>query len=114
MVSADKQGLPGLSDEAKAKLEQFIKAYDPINNKVLRQKGDNNASKRGRRGRRGRRDRRLPIPGAVISKIYKGNIINIRVLDKGFEYDGKVYRTLSAVAGAITGQHWNGFLFFGL
>ena len=32
----------------------------------------------------------------------------------GFEYDGRTYRSLSAVAKRITGQQWNGFLFFGL
>ena len=36
------------------------------------------------------------------------------VLDEGFEYDGVVYRSLSAVATAITGSHWNGKLFFGI
>lgn len=102
------QSLAGLSDEAKAKLDQFIKAYDPINNRALRQNGISPASKTKTR------DKRLPVPGSVISKVYKGNIINVNVLDKGFEYNGKVCRTLSSVAGAITGQHWNGYLFFGL
>ena len=36
------------------------------------------------------------------------------VLPAGFEYDGAVYRSLSAVAKAVTGSHWNGLLFFGL
>ena len=36
------------------------------------------------------------------------------MLPKGFEYDGEVYRSLSAVAKAVTGSHWNGHLFFGL
>jgi len=108
MKEAKKHTITGLSDEAQTKLEQFIKVYDPINNRALRQNGNNQAVK-------GKvRDKRLPVPGSVISKVYKGNIINVKVLDKGFEYDGKLYRTLSSVAGAITGQHWNGFLFFGL
>ncbi|QYU71148.1 DUF2924 domain-containing protein [Leptolyngbya sp. 15MV] len=38
----------------------------------------------------------------------------VTVLPHGFEYEGKTYRSLSAVATAITGSHWNGFLFFGL
>lgn len=98
----------GLSAEAKGRLDQFIKAYDPINNKALRQNGTGQASKNRIR------DRRLPIPGTVISKAYKGTIINVQVLDKGFEYDGKPYRSLSSIAKAVTGQHWNGYLFFGL
>jgi len=58
------------------------------------------------------RDRRLPIPGAIIRKEYKGRILEVKVLEKGFDYEGKVYLTLSAVAQEITGAHWNGFLFF--
>ena len=38
----------------------------------------------------------------------------MRILPKGFEFEGTVYRTLSAVAKAITGSHTNGFLFFRL
>lgn len=105
MKNDEKQGLTGLSDEAKARLDEFITAYDPINNKALRQNGA---------GETKIRDRRLPIPGTVISKVYKGTIIDVKVLDKGFEYDGKAYRSLSSIAGAVTGQHWNGYLFFGL
>jgi hypothetical protein len=36
------------------------------------------------------------------------------VLEKGFEYEGRRYRSLSAVARAVTGSHWNGFHFFGV
>ena len=36
------------------------------------------------------------------------------VLPKGFDYEGEVYRSLSAVAKAVTGTHWNGYHFFGL
>ena len=105
METEKKQGITGLSDEAKDGLDEFIKAYDPINNKALRQNGAGEARIR---------DRRLPIPGTVISKVYKGTIIDVKVLDKGFEYDGKPYRSLSSIAKAVTGQHWNGYLFFGL
>jgi hypothetical protein len=38
----------------------------------------------------------------------------VRVLENGFEWNGVVYRSLSAVAKAVTGTHWNGKLFFGL
>jgi hypothetical protein len=38
----------------------------------------------------------------------------VTVLPNGFEHEGVVYRSLSAAAHAITGSHWNGFLFFGL
>jgi len=59
-------------------------------------------------------DRRLPIPGTVITREYKGRTLQVRVLDKGFEHEGESYKSLSAVAKAITGQHCNGFLFFRL
>jgi hypothetical protein len=39
---------------------------------------------------------------------------NPTVLADGFEYDGKPYKSLSAIARAITGTRWNGWLFFGL
>jgi hypothetical protein len=57
-------------------------------------------------------DRRLPPPGTVLTRPYKGALVQVRVLPRGFEYDGRAYPSLSAVAQAITGSHCNGFLFF--
>jgi len=57
-------------------------------------------------------DRRLPPVGTAITRRYKGRTINVIVLPDGFEYDGERYRSLSAVAKAITGSHMNGFRFF--
>jgi len=57
-------------------------------------------------------DDRLPMPGTVITRQYKGEMLQVHVLTSGFAYNGDVYRTLSAVAKAITGTHTNGFLFF--
>ena len=57
---------------------------------------------------------RLPIAGTVLTRLYRGKRIETKVLASGFEYDGQVYRSLSAVAKAVTGSHWNGLLFFGL
>lgn len=57
-------------------------------------------------------DERLPIPGTTLTREYKGFKYRVAVLTNGFEYDGKIYRSLSAVAYAITGCHWNGFHFF--
>ena len=59
-------------------------------------------------------DRRLPMPGTVLTRQYRGEMVMVTILDGGFEYEGQVYRSLTAVAGAITGTHWNGFHFFGL
>jgi hypothetical protein len=54
------------------------------------------------------------MPGAVIARRYKGQDIEVRVLPDGFEFEGEVYRTLSAVAKKVTGTHWNGYHFFRL
>jgi hypothetical protein len=56
----------------------------------------------------------LPIPGTLLTRVYRGRRVAVRVLPKGFEYDGEVYRSLSAVAKAVTGSHWSGNLFFGI
>jgi hypothetical protein len=59
-------------------------------------------------------DPRLPIPGTVLTRQYRGRTVQVRVLSSGFDYEGERYRSLSAVAKAVTGAHWNGHLFFGL
>ena len=59
-------------------------------------------------------DRRLPMPGTVITREYRGETVTVTVLDGGFEYEGQVFRSLTAVAKAVTGTHWNGYHFFGL
>ncbi len=59
-------------------------------------------------------DARLPMPGTRLKRDYKGHAYEVEVLDNGFAYDGEVYQSLSAVATAITGGHWNGYLFFNL
>ena len=60
------------------------------------------------------RDARLPMPGSLIVKDYKGATIVVKVLDGAFEYDSRRFNSLSAIAGEITGTRWNGFAFFGL
>lgn len=59
-------------------------------------------------------DARLPPVGTEIVRQYKGRALRVRVLAKGFEFEGEVYKSLSAVAKAITGSHCNGYLFFRL
>jgi len=63
---------------------------------------------------RGVRDPRLPRPGSVIIRPYRGLRLTVTVLDRAFEWNGQNYSSLSALASAITGTHWNGRLFFGL
>lgn len=59
-------------------------------------------------------DDRLPMAGTLLKRDYKGRTVQVRVLPQGFEFDGEVYRSLSAVAQKVTGAHWNGYHFFGL
>ncbi len=61
-----------------------------------------------------RGDPRLPAPGQVLTRPYKGRQIQVTVRERGFEYEGVVYPSLSAVAKAITGSHCSGYLFFRL
>ncbi len=60
------------------------------------------------------RDSRLPAPGGILRRNYKGKNIEVCVTDEGFRCNGKTYKSLSAVAREITGTNWNGFDFFGL
>lgn len=59
-------------------------------------------------------DDRLPMPGTLLKRTYKGRAIQVRVLPNGFEFEGVVHRSLSAIARQVTGGHWNGYYFFGL
>ena len=52
------------------------------------------------------------LPGTILTRWYKGQSLKVQVLRYGFEYDGQVYKSLSAVAKAITGSHTSGHLFF--
>ena len=60
------------------------------------------------------RDPRLPPADTVLERVYQGQIVRVTVLASGFEYQGKHYRSLSAIAHRVTGTRWNGFHFFGL
>ena len=59
-------------------------------------------------------DARLPPPGTLLRRPYKGMILQVQVQEDGFVFEGQRYPSLSAVAKAITGSHCNGFLFFRL
>ncbi len=56
----------------------------------------------------------LPAPGTVLTRPYKGRLIEVTVLEHGFAYQAEHFATLSGLAKRITGSHWNGFHFFGL
>ena len=68
---------------------------------------------RGERNRR-EQDSRLPLPGALLTRKWKGRTILVEVLTMGFRYENRHYSSLSAIAVAVTGTRWNGLAFFGL
>jgi len=57
---------------------------------------------------------RVPLPGTVITRRYKGRLLQVKVVPGGFEFEGDLYKSLSAVAKRVTGSHWNGYKFFNL
>ena len=64
---------------------------------------------------RPRRDARLPTPGTVITKMYRGRELRAVIRDDGVEFDGSMFGSLTALAKQITGcKSINGKLFFGL
>lgn len=88
----------GLSQAAKQRLEELIAEIDlPLTQR-----------KKVKPTRHGD-----TILGTTVSRIWKGRVIEATSVDGGWEHDGIVYRSLSAVAKAVTGSHWNGRLFFG-
>lgn len=54
------------------------------------------------------------LPGMKLERVYKGRKVHVLVTDKGFVFEGDRYKSLTAVAKAATGKHWNGYHFFGL
>jgi hypothetical protein len=87
----------GLRPETRARLEALGEQLDG-GNVVLR---------------RIRADSR-PLPGTRLIREHGGVQHVVTVRADGFEYEGRPYRSLSAVARAITGTRWNGWTFFGL
>ncbi len=105
----------GLSDAAKAKIEEltpdsFTRARTPQNGNGVAPTGDHDQHQH-----RGHRDARLPSPGTVITKSYKGRELRVTVRDSGFEFEGTIHTSLTALAKEITGcKSISGWLFFGL
>lgn len=52
--------------------------------------------------------------GTTLMREYRGKDHYVTVIAKGYTYEGKIYKTLSAVARHITGSNWNGNAFFGI
>ncbi len=102
----------GLSDHAQSRIDElapsgFTRARTP--------QPPQDAHERVEMARRLQRDPRLPSPGTVITKSYKGRELRVVVRDDGVEFDGGMYPSLTALAKYVTGStSINGKLFFGL
>jgi hypothetical protein len=59
------------------------------------------------------RDPRIPSPGTQLRRSFQGRVIDVKVLEDGFEFEGCRYQSLSAIASKVTGTRWNGHTFFG-
>jgi len=56
----------------------------------------------------------LPMVGTRLVREWQGQRYDVLVTHEGFAFDGRPYKSLTAIAKAITGTHWNGPKFFGL
>jgi len=88
----------GLADETKAALEQIAEDDE-------RQRQAGPAKKKATTSL---------VRGTRLIREWDGRRHEVTVADGGFDYNGRRYKSLSAVAKAITGTHWSGPLFFGL
>jgi hypothetical protein len=97
------QRFGGLSEVAKRRLDELIAEIRlPLDEATRTVAGRlAPAPKRG-----------APAVGGTIVREWRGQTIEVRVVENGFEWNGAPYRSLSAVARAVTGAHWNGNLFF--
>jgi len=93
----------GLSEETRAHLREYLppEALDAEDAEVARM------------ARRRRKDG-IPVVGTLLIREWHGERHELTVTKGGFEFEGRPYRSLTAVAKAITGGHVNGPAFFGL
>lgn len=94
----------GLSDAAHAKMDAILERHDYDENAM--------PTRTPRRG--AVRPKNLPVIGSKLVRDWKGKRYEVTALHDGFEFDGRKYRSLTAIAKRITGTHWNGRAFFGL
>ena len=90
----------GLSEQAKVYLQQAAKE-DPVatvNRRIPEERKSNEAI----------------LPGTRLVRVWNDRRYEVIVLADGYEFEGRTFRSLSAVAREITGTRWNGKVFFGL
>ena len=99
----------GLSREAKSILRQAARARAVVSAGTDAEVGEGAAATRSKHPT----PRKLT-PGTRLVRDWHGVGHTVTVLEQGFAYAGREWRSLSAIAKAITGAHWNGPRFFGL
>jgi Protein of unknown function (DUF2924). len=102
-------------DSASAKdFRAYANTINPLGKLI--EKTKNNSLKKSEKLQKDKnyRNLRLPLPGTLITKEYRGKKIQIKVLEAGFEYNNKIYKSLSKIANEISGSHINGYKFFKL
>jgi hypothetical protein len=102
----------GLSERARRRAEELANDADLRLNAPKAKTAEDNAERTSIKPLPAPSDDRLPPPGTVLTRPYKGQTVQVQILTTGFAYQGEVYPSLSAVAKAVTGSHTNGFLFF--
>ena len=93
----------GLSEATRAQMADILKDAGL----------DEQASIPGR-GRTQKRPNDLPLAGTRLVREWNGRRYEVTVASGGFVFEGRRYRSLTAITKAITGTHWNGRAFFGL
>lgn len=105
--------LPEEHTSEELQLREYADKINPLAELIKKKQAHKDRKSPDNHGRK-LRDVRVPLPGSVLEKDYKGKRLVVKVLEVGFEYESKYYKTLSGVAVAITGQHISGYYFFGL
>lgn len=94
----------GLSEGAKVMMRDVLDA-NGFNEKAC----DGGGRRRERKQKEG-----MPVAGTRLTREWNGRRCEVIVVPGGFEFEGRPYKSLSAITKAITGTHWNGPAFFGL
>jgi len=115
-LQADAYGTE-LSPEAKARLHELQEEFrtTPPSQWFRGSRANRAPAPSSTKGPRPVRAAKSPKPGTILTRDYRGTKVVVTVRgDREFEWRGEIYRSLSAVAKAVTGSHCSGVAFFGL
>jgi hypothetical protein len=87
---------------------------DPVRRTIESFSAARGSVRAGQAGGDGSPSRRRIKPGSILVREWDGRLHRVMALEQGFAWEGRTYPSLSQVARAITGGHWNGPRFFGL